>query len=155
MIRKAEEADIPAILGLLRQVLAIHAEGRPDIFKKIGYKYDAEELKSVLSEEGRSTFVYTSDDGEVLGHCFCVALTQKETSAVYPYRTLYIDDICVREDVRGQHIGEALYRYARTYAKEHGFYNVTLHVWEKNPGAMAFYQSLGMQVQQTTMEDIL
>lgn len=155
MIRKANVKDIPAILGLLKQVLAVHAVGRPDIFKAVGYKYDAGELEKLFTDRDRIILVYTDDAGEVLAHCFCIVQTQEETPAVYPFRTLYIDDICVREDARGRHIGTELYCFVRDYAKEQGFHNVTLHVWEKNPSAMEFYRSLGMQVQQTTMEEIL
>ena len=70
-------------------------------------------------------------------------------------KTLYIDDICVREDCRGQGIGAALYRHVTGYAREKGFYNVTLNVWSCNPGALKFYEAMGMQKQKIGMEQIL
>ena len=59
------------------------------------------------------------------------------------------------EKFRGQHIGQALYGYVKGYAKENGFYNITLNVWSRNTNAIGFYESLGMQVQKIGMEEIL
>ena len=68
---------------------------------------------------------------------------------------LYIDDLVVDETVRGQHVGTALFEHVKDWAREQGFYNVTLNVWECNPGARAFYEAMGMRVMKTEMEAIL
>lgn len=70
-------------------------------------------------------------------------------------RTLYIDDLCVDERVRGLHIGKRLYEYVLAFAKEQGFYNVTLNVWADNVKAVGFYEKLGLRVQKIGMEKIL
>ncbi len=155
MIRRAEKKDIPGIIHLLKQVLLVHAEGRPDLFKKVGYKYTPEELSELLTDEKRPVFVYLDENGQVLGHCFCIVEEHPETAACYQRKTLYIDDLCVEETVRGQHIGTKLYEHVKAYAGENGFYNITLHVWDCNPAAMAFYKSVGLFVQSTTMETIV
>ena len=69
--------------------------------------------------------------------------------------TLYIDDLCVLEAYRGQHIGSAIYRHILEYAKYRGCYNVTLNVWSCNESAMKFYESMGMKPQKVGMEAIL
>ena len=51
--------------------------------------------------------------------------------------------------------GETLYEYVVRYARETGCYNVTLNVWTCNPGAMAFYEKLGMKPYRVGMEAIL
>ena len=48
-----------------------------------------------------------------------------------------------------------LFEHVKTYAKAGGFYNITLNVWECNPGARKFYESLGFKPQKTGMETIL
>ncbi len=70
-------------------------------------------------------------------------------------KTLYIDDICVDENCRGMHVGNAIYEHILQFAKDSGCYNVTLNVWELNPGARAFYEKMGLVPQKTTMEKIL
>ncbi len=154
MIRRAEEKDMNDISRLLGQVLLVHHIGRPDLFKEKGAKYSCEELKAIIHDEKSPVFVY-EEDGRVIAHCFCQINERKETGAAHACRTLYIDDLCVDENHRGKHIGKSLYEYVRDWAGKNGFYNITLHVWECNPEAKAFYNSLGMGIQQYTMEEIL
>ena len=45
-IRSGQPNDIPALLGLLEQILSVHHQVRPDIFKESGGKYSEEELDS-------------------------------------------------------------------------------------------------------------
>jgi ribosomal protein S18 acetylase RimI-like enzyme len=63
-----------------------------------------------------------------------------------------VDDICVDEKARGHHVGTALFAHVKAFAREKGCYNITLHVWECNPVARSFYESLGMTPQFTSME---
>ena len=70
-------------------------------------------------------------------------------------KTLYIDDICVDEKARGKHVGTALYAHVKAYAKSQGCYNITLNVWNCNPGAMQFYEALGLVPRKVEMEAIL
>jgi ribosomal protein S18 acetylase RimI-like enzyme len=70
-------------------------------------------------------------------------------------RTLYIDDLCVDEDVRGRHVGTRLYNHVLGYAREQGYYNVTLNVWACNESARRFYEHLGLVPQKYGMEAIL
>jgi ribosomal protein S18 acetylase RimI-like enzyme len=71
------------------------------------------------------------------------------------HTTVYIDDICVDEAARGQGVGRALYEYILAFAREKGAYNVTLNVWTCNPGAMKFYEAMGVVPQKICMEKIL
>ena len=64
-------------------------------------------------------------------------------------KTLYIDDLCVDETMRGKHIGKLLYNAALDYAREHGCYNLTLNVWSCNESAMKFYESCGSETSES------
>ncbi len=154
MIRKAAEKDIEKIGDLLSQVDLVHHEGRPDIFK-IGRKYSDDELKFLLKDKDRPILVFVNEKDEVLGYCFCIFQNHKDDPVLCDIKTLYIDDLCIDKKHRGKHIGRALYNEAVNVAKENGCYNVTLNVWNCNPSALRFYESLGMTPQKTTMEHIL
>ena len=154
MIRRAKEKDIPKILDLLLQVCLVHHNGRPDIFN-IGRKYNEEELKMLISDENRPILVSVDENDEVMGYCFCIFEQHKGNSVLTDVKTLYIDDLCVDENLRGRHIGKSLYEAALLLAKEAGCYNVTLNVWSCNPSAQRFYEKLGMQPQKTYMETVL
>lgn len=154
-IRKAKIKDINDIKQLLSQVLKIHADLRPDIFKNNSIKYTNEELKEILADENRPIFVAVDDRDEVLGYAFCVLKRQPFSTMMYDFKTLYIDDLCVDENARGQHIGKALFDYVTEFAKKQGCYDITLNVWENNNAARKFYESMGMFVKETQMEIIL
>ena len=153
-IRRAAWGDTDGLLSLLSQVLEIHHKGRPDLFKGGAVKYTREELTELLGDERAPIFVAV--DGEkLLGYCFCRYLQMIDNNILTDIKTLYIDDICVDETARGKHVGQQLYRFTEDYARSQGCYNVTLNVWECNPGARAFYEAMGMDVQKTGMEKIL
>ncbi len=154
-VRRATRKDIPRILELLVQVDLVHHRGRPDLFKGPATKYNAHELESILGNEETPVFVCTDENGTVLGHAFCIHEQIKGDSVRTDVRTLYIDDICVDENARGLGIGRALCEHILAWAREKGCYNVTLNVWNCNPGAMAFYDRLGFSPYRVGMEVIL
>lgn len=155
MVRRAEERDIPEILELLIQVDMVHHNGRPDIFKGPATKYDKEELKEILKNDETPVFVAVSDEGRVLGHAFLMHKRIKDDHVLTDIKTLYIDDICVDEKARGQKVGKDLFDAVISYARDEGFYNVTLNVWSCNPGALRFYEKMGLVPQKIGMEKIL
>ena len=154
MIRRAEIKDIDGINKLLHQVLQIHHEGRPDIFKPNAKKYTDSELAEILGDDNRPIFVSVEGE-EVLGYAFCVFTQHKDNNILTDIKSLYIDDICVDESIRGKHIGSSLYNFVQDFARANGCYNITLNVWSCNPTAMAFYEKCGMISQKVVMEKIL
>lgn len=153
-IRRAEAGDLAGVHRLLEQVLAVHAEGRPDLFRAGTRKYTDEELLGIFADDARPVFVAV-EGGAVLGHAFCELNDYRQSNNMQPILSLYIDDICVDEKSRGRHVGTALYQHVLNYARELGCHNVTLNVWECNPGARAFYEAMGMSVQKTCLEQVL
>ncbi len=153
-VRRAEKRDIPAIMELLKQVNRVHAEGRPDLFK-LTTKYSEEELAVLLEDDQKPVFVCTDSEGRVLGHGFCAMQRPDNPRLLSDILTLYIDDICVDETARGRHVGKMLYEQIVAYARQCGCYHITLNVWTCNPGAMRFYQSLGLVPYKIGMEMLL
>lgn len=153
-IRRGKESDIPVIDKLLFEVLKVHSDARPDLFKEGTKKYTDEELKKILADDQTPVFV-AEKDGNVLGYAFCVHQQYIDHNNMTDIKTLYIDDLCVDETVRGAHIGKALYEYVLDYAKKQGYYNITLNVWADNVNALKFYEKVGLKVQKIGMEKIL
>lgn len=154
VIRRAKTEDINEINGLLHQVLMVHHNKRPDIFKKNTKKYTDEQLISIIKDDNTPIFVLEID-GRVRGYAFCVIIQHKEDNILTDIKTLYIDDLCVDESMRGKHIGKSLYDYVVAYAKEINCYNVTLNVWSLNTDAIKFYEKCGLKPQKIGMEKIL
>jgi len=154
MIRLAKEKDIPKMGELLKQVCLVHHNGRPDIFK-VGRKYSDDELKELLKDDSRPILVSVDEDDEVMGYCFCIFQQHIDNSVMTDIKTLYIDDLCVDESLRGRHIGKELYEAAVAFAKENACYNLTLNVWSCNRSAMRFYEAQGLVPQKVGMELVL
>ena len=154
MIRRATEKDITKIGDLLSQVCMVHHSGRPDIFK-VGRKYSEEQLKALLADESRPILISVDEQDDVTGYCFCIYQRHVDNPVLTDIKTLYIDDLCVDETLRGQHIGSELYEAAVKLARESGCYNLTLNVWSCNPSALRFYESRGLVPQKIGMELVL
>lgn len=153
-IRMVKEKDIDRMLELLKQVNLVHHEGRPDLFK-INTKYSKEQLKGIINDENTPILVATNQDDVLVGYAFCIFKQHKNDSILTDVKTLYIDDFCIDETCRGQHIGKNLYDAVILFAKEHNCYNITLNVWNCNPNAIKFYEHCGLSPQKITMEKIL
>ena len=150
-IRRAEIRDIPGMIALLQQVGDVHHTIRPDIFRAGAQKYDEAALELLLQDENMPIFV-ADDGGFVAGYCFCQIRAYAGSSVLTDRKELYIDDLCVDENRRGQHVGRVLYDHATHFAKEIGCEFLTLNVWCGNDNAMKFYEKAGMNPRSITME---
>ena len=151
IIRRAKDADINGLNKLLLQVLMVHHNGRPDLFKPNAKKYTDEELSIILADDNKPIFVAVDEHDELLGYAFCIFQQHINNNILTDVKTLYIDDLCVDEEKRGMHIGKALYEYVVAFAKDSGCYNITLNVWSCNPNAMKFYEHCGLVPQKIGM----
>lgn len=154
IIRRAKISDLEKIKDLLNQVLAVHHNGRPDVFKSNCRKYTDNELEELIKKDTQPIFV-AEESGTVLGYAFCVIKQEKNHNILTDIKTMYIDDLCIDEKSRGKHVGTALYEFVKEYSKEIGCYNLTLNVWECNKNARKFYEKQGLTVQRTILETIL
>lgn len=155
IIRRAKNGDLSGLNKLLQQVLMVHHNGRPDLFKPNAKKYTDEEIFQIIANDETPIFVAVDDKEEVLGYAFCVFKQFVNNEIMTDIKTLYIDDLCVDEEKRGMHLGKQLYEYVLDFAKANGCYNVTLNVWSCNESAMKFYEKCGLVPQKVGMEKIL
>ena len=153
-IRLANNTDIPGMIELLKQVGEVHHKIRPDLFRAGAQKYSEADLAELLKDKSRPIFVGI-EDGKMLGYCFCILEEVKDNPVLCDVKSLYIDDLCVDETIRGKHVGSKLYAHVCAYAKSIGCRSVTLNVWCGNDSAMKFYESRGMKPRKIYMETSL
>jgi len=153
VIRFAQNQDITDILNLLEQVNLIHHQARPDILKE-GTKYTYDEVATIIENPQRPILVAV-ENNHVLGYMFGVFQETEEDNILVAEKSLYIDDICIDQDARGKHVGQALYQATKELAADTGCRRITLNVWAFNDSAKSFYEKMGMQTFKTMLEDIL
>ncbi len=154
-IRRAGEKDIPRLIELLQQVLDIHAKIRPDIFISGTTKYTNDELLQMILDDRNPIYVAVNEKDLCMGYAFCQLKEQPFSNNMVPFTSLFIDDLCVDQNLRGQHIGESLFEFVKAEAKRLGCYEVTLNVWAGNTSAEHFYEKMGMKTKERQMEYIL
>lgn len=150
-IRFAAEKDIPQMIDLLRQVGQVHHQIRPDLFRAGAQKYDEAALKQLLADPNRPIIAGVEDD-KMIGYAFCILQELKNDPVLCDRKTLYIDDLCVDEKVRGGGVAQAIYQGVLDYARKIGCDAVTLNVWCGNDRAMHFYEKCGLKPQKIGME---
>ena len=153
-IKRAESCHIPGMLELLKQVGGVHHDIRPDIFREGAQKYDTQALEAILRDPLLPIFVAAEGDF-VAGYCFCQWKSFRGNPVMTDRKELYIDDLCVDENRRGQKIASRLFDHVRAYAKAEGCDFLTLNVWCGNTGAMKFYENIGMKPRSITMDLVL
>ena len=79
----------------------------------------------------------------MLGYCFCVLKDYRGSGVQTDRVELYIDDLCVDETCRGQHLGTLLYEAVLALARERGFGDVTLTT--NRPDAIHVYEKAGLR----------
>lgn len=154
-IRRAGEKDIPRLIELLQQVLDIHAKIRPDVFISGTTKYTNDELLQMILDDRNPIYVAVNEKDLCMGYAFCQLREQPFSNNMVPFTSLFIDDLCVDQNLRGQHIGESLFEFVKAEAKRLGCYEVTLNVWAGNTSAEHFYEKMGMKTKERQMEYIL
>lgn len=150
-IRFANENDIPQMIDLLLQVGEVHHQIRPDLFRAGAQKYDEAALRRLLADEKRP-IICGEVDGKMAGYAFCILQEVVGDPVLCDRKTLYIDDLCVDEKVRGAGVAPAIYQGVLDYARSIHCDAVTLNVWCGNDRAMRFYEKCGLKPQKIGME---
>ncbi len=155
IIRDLKLEDFDAVNNLFLQLHTLHAEQRPDIYRKIekpttskAWDYEASLADNNFIKIGAEV------DGKIVGFCIiriCQTTNKVTTSRIFAF----LQNIAVAKDYRRKGIATALYREGVKRAKGQGATSMELKVWNFNVDAIRFYQSLGLSVQSLNMEQVL
>ena len=133
MIRPAILADVPAILGFVRELAAFERE--PD-----GVEATEPMLAAALfGERPAAEAVIAEADGVAAGF----ALFFHNFSTWTGRRGLYLEDLYVMPAARGRGVGKALLRHLAQVATTRGCARFEWSVLDWNADAIAFYRSVG------------
>lgn len=139
MIRKAQPADIPALLGLIRDLARYEKE--PDAVEAT----EADLHRALFGPDPRVHAIVAADpDGEDgPGEVFGMAIWFMAFSTWTGRHSLYLEDLFVKPERRQGGTGRALVGALAARASELGCARMDWSVLDWNEPAMGFYRSLG------------
>lgn len=128
-VRKALKSDMPAVLDLIKE-LALYENAPEQVFNTV----------EQLEEDGfgtNSTFecLVAEIENNVVG--FALFFT---TYSTWKGNCLYLEDICVKENLRRKGIGKKLFDAVLQIAKERKMKRLSWQVLDWNESAISFYK---------------
>lgn len=134
-IRRAERNDMPEVLELIRELAVFERE--PD-----AVEITVEDLQHEgFGENPLFTCFVAEMQDEIVG----AALIYYRFST-WKGRTLHLEDLIVKEEMRGKGIGEALYSEVIKFAAEQKLKRIAWDVLDWNEGAIKFYERSGAKI---------
>lgn len=130
-IRKAREEDIPALFALIQELARFE-----DGLEQVGNS-----VEQMQAEKDYFQAYVAEDSGEVVGMALYFF-------AYYTWvgKSLYLDDLYVKEAYRGQNIGSRLIDKLKETARVENCKRLRLQVLHWNAKAIGFYQKTGFYI---------
>ncbi len=136
-IERASDNDIPVLIELLAALFAIEGDFSADRSKQ----RRGLELLLAQPDDRAIVMVARTQDGTVVG----MASAQLVISTAEGAPAAWIEDLVVRQSLRGQGIARLLLHEALGWAHRHGATRVQLLADNTNTPALDFYRQIGWQ----------
>ena len=131
-IRNTSEADFNELLELFKEF---------SLFEKMAEKMENCFDRMVSEREFIHGFVAENEIGQIVGY-----VTYFYCYYTWVGKSMYIDDLFVKQNYRKNGIGTLLMRSVIDYAKESGCHKLRWQVSNWNQPAIDFYKKLGFEV---------
>jgi GNAT superfamily N-acetyltransferase len=133
-IREAKKEDMPQVLELIKE-LAAHENASTQV------EIEVADLEKEGFENGNFKCFVADVGGKLQG----MALVYFRFST-WKGRTVHLEDLIVRKDMRGTGLGGALYKRVVQYGHDNGVKRVEWVVSEGNKNAIEFYENSGADI---------
>ena len=150
--RTANKNDYIQLRKLMVQLQQHHVNLRPDVYKMSEDFFTEDTFNKMLAE--CNVLLAVNKNGEIAG-AVSYSIMDMKAAIIHPFKSLWISDLVVDENPRGQGIGSMLMEKVKEVAKENGVDRVQLNVNALNSGAIKLYEKLGFVPEMLKMEYIL
>ena len=150
-VRYAECTELDRVNELRQMVNALHAAGRPDIFRPDF----CEELRQSVyraQEAPDADVIVACLDGVVCGFAVVQYMDRPASAYQCARRYYHIEEFGVDAAFRRRGVGAALIDFCRQEAARMQFARVELDVWSFNEDAQRFYEAIGFETYRRLME---
>ncbi|MBR2401385.1 MAG: GNAT family N-acetyltransferase [Lachnospiraceae bacterium] len=151
-IRKATRDDIEALRALYLELEQDAVKYQPEHFV-IGYR-DDDFFENIFNSENQDILVAEAEAG-VVGFSHVMILKQKNVACLKPQTLVYIQDLDVITQMRGQGIGSLLMKTSKEYGIAHGANFIRTQVFPQNIRGMRFYEKNGFCEMMKTVECLI
>ena len=148
MLQLARPFDREQVECIAKQVHALHVAWRPDIYEMPEELYSEERFNRLIAE--RQLYVAT-DRETVLGYVL-VKIRSYDWPGVVCRKVMLVDELAVREEIRGRGIGTAMMDDVKVLARAFGCTDLQLGVYPQNDAAVTFYQKNGLMIRSIDMQ---
>lgn len=133
IIRSAENADVPNILRLVRELAKFENLGPPDA--------DGQErlIDDAFTQNPPFKILLADIEHQVVGY----AIYFFTYSSFLAKKTLYLEDLFITESFRARGIGKLFFKELRSIAKQNKCGRMEWIVLDWNKDAIDFYDSMG------------
>ena len=148
MLELARLSDRDAVNEMAQQVHAMHVAWRPDIYEMPEELYSEERFNRLIAERQ----LYVAKDREtVLGYVL-IKMRSYDWPGVVRRKVMLVDELAVREEIRGRGIGTAMMDDVKVLARAFGCTDLQLGVYPQNDAAVTFYQKNGLMIRSIDMQ---
>jgi GNAT superfamily N-acetyltransferase len=130
-IRKGGERDFPVIMALIKDLASF--EKAPNAVKN--------SVQKMKKERAYLNFFVAEQDGEIVGYA-----TYFFAYYTWVGKSLYMDDLYVKPELRGRKIGSRLLKRVLELAKKENCKLIRWQVLDWNTNAIKFYKKQGARI---------
>ena len=148
MLQLARSVDREQVENIAKEVHAMHVAWRPDIYEMPEELYSEERFNRLIAERQ----LYVAKDREtVLGYVL-IKMRSYDWPGVVRRKVMLVDELAVREEIRGRGIGTAMMDDVKVLARAFGCTDLQLGVYPQNDAAVTFYQKNGLMIRSIDMQ---
>ena len=155
-VRRALEADLPAIARLGDEINAMHQQVYPEVFAAPGNLDDHVVYWRAQMDEGYRFWIAEAaeagdDPASVVGFASARVSDEPASALLQALRPCRVGTVGVTEVWRGRGVGRLLMAQLIEYAAAEQATEIRLNVFTFNRDAIAFYEHLGFDVRTQVM----
>lgn len=129
----------------------MHAQARPDLFRATEHPLSLSEFMENLGNSQRLCLI-AEIEGVPAGMCSITLRPAPASPLLLGKKSAHVEDLFVEPSFRGRGVASALIREGEFRSRAWGAKSLSLLVWPFNQEAVRFYEHMGMQVRNISLE---